>query len=181
MTEKTGYWANLKNVLKTEFKKNRSGGDSVAAREDTMALGILGTICAVIGVVGMAIAMPIVYGTGVPSYIGMAIFGGISGGIGGFATPFIINKVCSVGMSVCKSALSVINPANYKKAWSLTKGVEKQATVKATSQPASKAVKKSKQVSAAKKGFNATANDNAQKPVKVASAKKTNNKAPKHG
>lgn len=181
MTEKTGYWTNLKNVLKTEFKKNRSGGDSVAAREDTMALGILGAICAVVGVVGAAIAMPVIYGTGVPSYIGMAIFGGISGGIGGFATPFIINKVCSVGMSVCKSALSVINPVNYKKAWSLTKGVEKQASVKATPQPTSKAVKKTKQAPAAKTGFNATASDNKQKPVKVKTAKKTKSKTPKQG
>ena len=125
--------------------------------------------------------MPVIYGTGVPSYIGMAIFGGISGGIGGFATPFLINKACSVGMSVCKSALSIINPVNYKKAWSLTKGVEKQAPAKAVPQPASKAVKKSKQTPAAKKGFNTTANDNTQKPVKAKAVKKSKKQAPKQG
>ena len=103
---KPGFFRNFWDVLK---KDTGSNVDSVQYREDTMALGIIASITAVVGVVAGAIALPVIYATGIGATIGLGFVGAVSGGVSGALAPFALRAV------VARAPLGIFKPSPTKK------------------------------------------------------------------
>lgn len=152
-----GFWRNLADTIKS----NRSNA-SVAYNEDFMIIGPLAILGAVVGGVGGAIALPIMYATNFGSALTMVLSGLVPGAVAGGATPLALHKLSYANF------WGYLNPRNYKKAWDATKAEKAKAAGQATTPsrkyytPKAKAAAPSKldQASSPKDALNqAVAND----------------------
>ncbi len=157
---KPGFFRNFWDVLK---KDTGSNVDSVQYREDTMALGIIASITAVVGVVAGAIALPVIYATGIGATIGLGFVGAVSGGVTGAIAPFALRAV------VARAPLGIFKPSLYKKAWKQSQEAKQQQKQAVTSAPAVKKDSKLDKTTSPQAAMNNAANGN--KPAATAEKK----------
>ena len=159
---KPGFFRNFWDVLK---KDTGSSVNSVQYREDTMALGIIASITAVVGVVAGAIALPVIYATGIGATIGLGFVGAVSGGVTGAIAPFALRAV------VARAPLGIFKPSLYKKAWKQSQEAKQQQKQKqeTASAPAVKKDSKLDKTTSPQAAMNDAANGN--KPAATAEKK----------